>query len=223
MFRVYAMKSFIQKGGLASCCRQRIEVERGKGSRLSGVDLGSDQRLLLRLGGVVLLLGGLFVLQILLRRRREVGLLVRLGRGLRHRLGRGRSATQHLLGLGSVVAHVLLGDLGRLRRVLASDLSQLLGLRVHDIRGLLEMVVNELLVGGVNEGHDEKRGRAEEREAPVGHDLDQVVGKEGSNASLDAVSNSFLESGRPDVERGIRDVQQQRHRRSQRTLCAETR
>ena len=90
----------------------------------------------------------------------------------------------HVLSLGSVVTDVLLGDLGGLGSVLAGNAAQLLGLRVNHIRGLLQVVVNQLLVGGVNERGKEGDGGCDESQAPVGNNLDQVVREECRESNL---------------------------------------
>lgn len=59
--------------------------------------------------------------------------------------------------------------------MLASDLAQLLGLTLNYIRSLLKVVVDELLVGGVDEGSEEQDGGGDQSKTPVRDDLDEVV------------------------------------------------
>lgn len=101
------------------------------------------------------------------------------GGGLGGSLGRGR-ATEKLLGLGAVVTHVLLGQVGGLGRLLLRNGAELSGLVVDNITSLLEVVVDELLVGGVGKGNDEEGGSGGQGETPKRHDLDKVVGDEGT-------------------------------------------
>ena len=139
--------------------------------------LGGDERLL------VLLLDDGFRLEVVLGGRGEVVGLVLLA-GLGGDLGLGRPAAEELLGLGGVVAHVLLGDLGGVGRVLASHVADLVGLGVDDIRRLLDVVVDELLVGRVDERDEEQRRGEDQSEAPVRDDLDEPVGDEGRKEGL---------------------------------------
>lgn len=136
----------------------------------------------LRLRLEVLLRLGLDVLR---RRGGEVLRLVGLGGGLRDDLGRARAAPNHLLSLGGVVAHVLLGDLGGLGGVLLGSGPQLGGLGVDDIGRLLELVVNQLLVAGVDKRHEEGGRGGDKGETPVGDDLDEVVRYEGTEERLE--------------------------------------
>lgn len=91
---------------------------------------------------------------------------------------------QHRLSLGGVVTHVLLGNLSGLRSVLAGDLAQLLGLAVQDVGAFLHIVVDELLVRGIEEGSQEQSSSSNQGKAPVRNNLDKVVGDQSSNASL---------------------------------------
>lgn len=106
------------------------------------------------------------------------------GRGLGRGRGRGATATQHLLNLAGVVARILLAHGGEVVGLLLGDAADLSGLGADRIRSVLEVVVDELLVGGVDEGNEEGDGGADNSQAPVGHELDQVVGDEGGDAGL---------------------------------------
>lgn len=139
-----------------------------------------------RLKRLLLLQDGLLLEEVALRSGGEVGLLRndlrnRLGGG---GLGGGSLATDHLLGLGGVVTGVLLGDLSGIGSVLAGNAAQLLGLRVDHIRSVLQVVVDKLLVGGVDERSKECDGRGNESKSPVGNNLDQVVRQESSSGNL---------------------------------------
>lgn len=68
--------------------------------------------------------------------------------------------------------------------MLAGQLLELRGLGIDDVGRLPQVVVNELLVGGVDERDEEEQSGADERETPVGHNLDEVVRDEGSDTSL---------------------------------------
>lgn len=94
------------------------------------------------------------------------------------------AAAEQLLGLGSVVAHVLLGDLSGLCGVGASNLPKLLGLCSHDVLRILKVVVDQLLVGGVDQGDREQQSSGEERKSPVRDDLNEPVGEEGAQGNL---------------------------------------
>ena len=198
--RVYAIKSFqvhgsIQGAGVKmrrasqkdmSDRGERIPEERiSRSSKTSGMvafhRLGGDERLLLMLGSHNRLLGDL---ELVPRSRGEVGILeVALGR-----LGLGGAgATDQGLGLGGIVTHVLLGEQSGLLGVLLGDGAQLGGLVVDHIVGLLEVVVDELLVGGVDQRNGEGESGAEQCETPVGNDLDEVVREEGTDSSLDGI------------------------------------
>ena len=118
-------------------------------------------------------------LKVLLRGGREVR-RVRSARSLRG----GRPSSDKLLGLGSVVTDILLRKLGSLCCVLGSNLSKLLTLGVDDIAGLLQVVVDELLVGLVNEGRKEDDGGGDQGKAPVRDNLDKPVGDKSTDGGL---------------------------------------
>lgn len=67
---------------------------------------------------------------------------------------------------------------------MAGDLPDLLGLLVHDVRDVGEVVVNQLLVGLVDEGAEEDGGCRDEGKTPERYNLDEVVREEGSEESL---------------------------------------
>lgn len=96
----------------------------------------------------------------------------------------GGAATHHLLNLAGVVASVLLAESSNLVGLLLGSGAQLSSLGVDGVAGSLEVLVDELLVGGVDEGNEEGEGGAENGKAPVGDELDEEVGDEGSDAGL---------------------------------------
>lgn len=136
--------------------------------------------------GLLLLDGGsgfLGDLDVLLRGSREVGLVDRgggLGDG-----ARGLAAAKHLLGLGGVVSHKLLGHLGSLGGVGTGHALELLSLGVDNVLGILKVVVDQLLVGGVDQGHGEEQGGSNESETPVRDNLNEPVREEGTSADLE--------------------------------------
>lgn len=128
---------------------------------------------------------------VLLRGGREVGVPDAAGRlsGRSGGLGgggtgRGLTTTEQLLGLGAVVAEILLGDLRSLARVRGGNPPELLGLGVDDTLRVLNVVVDQLLVGGVDQRHGEDEGGADKGESPVRDDLNEPVRKEGANGNL---------------------------------------
>lgn len=140
-----------------------------KGRR--GGDLGSR----LRLDGV---LSG---------RRGELGLLddrsSALG-GLLNLLARTMVASKEVMDLAAVVASVLLANGRNLLHLLRGNISDLSGLRVDKLRGVVELLINKLLVGSVNQRNKENDSGANNSKAPVGNELDKVVGNEGSDKGL---------------------------------------
>jgi hypothetical protein len=51
---------------------------------------------------------------------------------------------------------------------------------------VVQLVVDELLVGGVDERGKEEDRSGDHGQAPVGDDLDEVVGDEGGDSGLEA-------------------------------------
>lgn len=66
-----------------------------------------------------------------------------------------------------------------------SNLLELLGLGVHDVLRVLKVVIDQLLVGGIDQRHGKEEGGGEKREAPVRDDLDEPIGKEGAKGDLE--------------------------------------
>lgn len=152
--------------------------------------LSRDERLLLLLDRGSGLLSNL---DVLLRGSREVGLVDR-GCRLGGRGGGGGSLTtaEHLLGLSSVVAHELLGHLGGVGGVGASNLLELLSLGVDNVLRILKVVVDQLLVGGVDQGHSKEEGGGNERKTPVWNNLNEPVREEGANGDLEAHKKTLV-------------------------------
>lgn len=163
----------------------------GRLSRPQRWVVGPDDRVLGddhgQLGGLELSLG----------RSGEVGIAILLlgrdasgGSSLGVSLGRGRTAasTDQLLSLGGVVTHVLLSDLSVLSCGLLGSITELGGLGVDDVAGLAEVLVDELLVLLIYERGEEEDGGEDQGQSPVGDDLDEIVGDEGSDGSLGSVS-----------------------------------
>lgn len=172
--------------------------------------------------------GGLGRLEVLLRGSREIRVLHSGGRGGGRCSACGRSrglaATEQLLSLGGVVAHVLLGNLGSLGSVGAGKLSKLFGLCSHNVLGVLKVVVDQLLVGRVDQRHSEQEGGGEERKSPVWDDLHEPVGEEGAKGNLGATYVSdVLQQSKVLGSLGVVNIPWQKRRCSRQTGCAETR
>lgn len=116
-----------------------------------------------------------------------LGLLGRRGRKFRELLGGSGSnavAAQNLLDLFSIVSSILLADGGEMVGLLLSSISNLGSLGIDGIGSSLELLVNKLLVGGVDQGGEEGDGGSDDGKNPVGEHLDQEAGDEGSDTSL---------------------------------------
>jgi hypothetical protein len=153
--------------------------------------------------------------RLLSRGSREVGSLLGCGRG------GGLVAAEHLLDLAGVVTGVLLAHSRKLTGLLLGNAADLGGLGVDGVRGVLDMVVDELLVGSVDEGQEEGEGGPDDGKAPVGNELDEVVGDEGSDTSLQHVStheNSTFTP--PNAVKVGGHIQQRKQRRSRRRRYA---
>ena len=174
----------------------------------------------------------------------RAGLLNRGGRGSVILDGRGRGvallngSTRELLGgvladvalvdgglLGATnvflsEAHVLrgrlAGSLHGLVGVLGGDFTELLGLLVGDLGGVVKVRVNELLVGNVDQRSEVDNAGGDEKQAPLGSDLDEEVADDGSEGGLQIVSMLEIFSWR------MFDLQQWWPRHSRRRECAGT-
>lgn len=153
--------------------------------------LGSNQRLCLGddrfLGNLALRLGRLRRLGLLGGRSREFGLLGRSNEGRLLRgagRSRGATATEHLLYLAGVVSSVLLSHGGELISPLLGNASDLSSLGTNCIGGVLKVLVDQLLIGCVDERNEEGNSCGNDGESPVWDKLDEMVGNEGRNACL---------------------------------------
>lgn len=172
--------------------------------------------------------GGLGRLEVLLRGSREIRVLHSAGGGggwcSACGRSRGLTATEQLLSLGGVVAHVLLGNLGGLGSVGTGNLSKLLGLCSHNVLGVLQVVVDQLLVGRVNQRNSEQEGGGEERKSPVWDNLHEPVGEEGAKGNLGATYVSgVLQQCKVLDSLGVINIPWQKRRCSRQTGCAGTR
>lgn len=148
--------------------------------------LSRDEGLLLLHWG-----GGLLSnLDVLLGGGREVRLVDRGGGGCggcgrRGRGARGLATAEHLLGLGSVVSHELLGHLGSVGGVRAGEALELFSLGADNVLCILNVVVDQLLVGGVDQGHGKEEGGGNERKTPVWNNLNEPVRQERADGDLE--------------------------------------
>lgn len=74
--------------------------------------------------------------------------------------------------------------------VVACKLLNLLSLLIYNVRSMTDVVVDDLLVGNVDEWDEEHNRSADQAHSPEWHNLDQVVGEERSNTSLHFISTS---------------------------------
>jgi hypothetical protein len=87
--------------------------------------------------------------------------------------------------------------------LLVGNLLELAGLSGDNVRDLLKVVVDELMVAGVDERREEDDGGSDQRETPVGDNLDQPVREESTEADLrDNVRCDFLIDTKMDIEVG---------------------
>jgi len=111
----------------------------------------------------------------------------------------------------------LAGSLHGLVGVLGGDFTELLGLLVGDLGGVVEVGVNELLVGDVDQRSEVDDAGGDEKQAPLGSDLDEEVADEGSEGGLKMVSMLGV------ISWEIMNLQQWWPKRSRRRECAGTR
>lgn len=114
------------------------------------------------------------------------------GSALGGNLRRLRSTSEEILNLGSVITSILLGNVGNVANLLLGNIANLVGLGVDHVRRGAELLVDELLVGGVDERNEEENGGSDDSKAPVRDELDKVVGDESSNTSLGFISFRFI-------------------------------
>lgn len=138
------------------------------------------------IGSGVLGLGGVFRCSILSLDRDIVG----------GSLGRSGDVAHHLLSLGGIVGDGSLGDLSGMAGVVSSDLLDLNSLLVGDAGSVAHVVVDEVLVGAVDQWSQEEGGSTNQREAPEWNDLDEVVGDERGKENLKETVSKNLEATR---------------------------
>lgn len=93
-----------------------------------------------------------------------------------------------LMCLSGVLTKSTLCSLGGLSSVMTSELLDLISLLVDDSGEGLEVLVDELLVGLVDQGGEEEDGGGDDSKAPVWNDLDEVVGEESTEKCLLQIS-----------------------------------
>jgi hypothetical protein len=93
-----------------------------------------------------------------------------------------------LLSLVGVLVDVVLGGGSGLVSLLSSNLLNLLGLLVDDGRNLADLLIDDLLVGLVDEWGEEQDGGANQRKTPEWDNLDEVVGDESRDERLCNIS-----------------------------------
>jgi hypothetical protein len=152
-------------------------------------ELGGDQGLLLRNDGDLGdLLGKLVGDRLIDGGSRECcvlgDVLGLLADGLGGRGGVGALAAEHFLDLASVVTSVLLSDGTHVLSLLLDNTLHLCSLSVDDIGSALEVLVNQLLVRGVDQRDEESQSGGDKSKAPVWDDLDEVVREESCDTSL---------------------------------------
>lgn len=79
--------------------------------------------------------------------------------------------------------------------MLVHEVGDLVCLLVEEVFAVGDLMVDELLVGDVDEGHEKGEGGEEEGEAPGGGDFDEEVGEEGGEEDLGCVSTMSCEGG----------------------------
>jgi hypothetical protein len=89
--------------------------------------------------------------------------------------------------------------------VVAGELLDLLGLLVDNVGSVGKMMVNEFLVGLVNQGTEEKNRCRDECQTPQWDDLDEVVGEESTEESLEIISR-FWQREQGAYSAGSKDV-----------------
>lgn len=126
------------------------------------------------------------------RRRGKLRLLGRESRVgvLRHvdLLARRSLALEEILDFAAVIANVLLADVGNLLHLLRSNALDLGSLVVDELGSVVELLVDELLVGSVDQRHNKGNSGTNEGKTPDGNELYKVVRDESSDESLLIVS-----------------------------------
>lgn len=89
-----------------------------------------------------------------------------------------------LLCLRAVVLDSAAAGLNCLACVLTGEIADLSGLLGNDGRGIVEVLIYEFLVADVRERGEVDDGGEEQKQSPLGHDLDEEIGDEGRDKSL---------------------------------------
>ena len=111
-------------------------------------------------------------------------------RVLRHvdLLARRSLSLEEILDLAAVVADVLLADVGNLLHLLGSNALDLGSLAVNELGSVVDLLIDELLVRGVDQRHNEGNGSTNKGKSPEGNELNKVVRDESRNESLTVVN-----------------------------------
>ena len=112
----------------------------------------------------------------------------RLGIDLR-RSRAATSTTDVFLGLGAVVSSVRFDSLMSTGGVVASEVLKLIGLGVGDFGGVLNVMIDEILVGHVDQGAHVDARDCDEGQAPEWNYLDEPVGEKSSAEAGNGVDN----------------------------------
>lgn len=99
-----------------------------------------------------------------------------------------------LVGLGAVVVGILLHQSGGTSSLLVGEFLSMVGLGVDKLLDLGNLLIDDFTVANVNQGSKVSDGCAEQGKTPDRDNLDEPVGKEGSNESLLLSVNVFHQS-----------------------------
>lgn len=124
-----------------------------------------------------------------LGRRREIGVLD----GANLLAGAVLRGAHELLRLLSVFTGVLTDGLGSLTSVLCGEILDLGCLLVDGVAGVAKVLIDELLVGDVDERSEEDKAIADQGKSPKGHEPHEVVGDEGRDKSTNGDPDVFDE------------------------------
>lgn len=119
-------------------------------------------------------------------------------------------AAHRFLGFGDIALGGARGRLIGPVAVVSGQIADLRGLLGDDLLGVGDVVVDEVLVGDVDERGEVDDGGGDESQAPVWGDLDEEVGEEGGEEGLRRSQSALKSAG------GGRDRQRWWHRRSRR-------
>jgi hypothetical protein len=85
----------------------------------------------------------------------------------------------------SVVSSILLRHGSEVIGLLLSGISDLGSLGADDVGSRLELLVDELLVSGIDQRREEGNGGCNDGKDPVGQNLDEKAGKKGNGEGLE--------------------------------------